>query len=97
MAKYNLASIDRSLRRNIVFAPHNLAVDNVFSEFQLIVCRNVLIYFNATLQDKVIELFYDSLGPKAFLGLGNKESLIFSNKRSLFMQVDRKQKIYSKK
>ena|SRR5688572_4005596 len=96
-AKYDLVSIDRSLRQNIVFAPHNLAVDHGFNEFQLIVCRNVLIYFNSILQERVINLFYESLSPKAFLGLGSNESLTFSSKKNFFTQVPGKEKIYMKK
>jgi chemotaxis protein methyltransferase CheR len=96
-AKYDLTTFDRSLRDNIVFAPHNLAVDEAFNEFQMIVCRNVLIYFNPTLQDRVINLFYDSLDPFGFLGLGGKESLLFSSKREYFQEVDRKERIFMKK
>lgn len=95
-AKYNSVLFDKSLKQNIVFAPHNLAVDKSFNEFQLIICRNVLIYFNQQLQDKVISLFYDSLCPFGFIGLGNKESLLFSNKKKFFDEVDRKEKIFIK-
>lgn len=95
-AKYDLTTFDKSLRDNIVFAPHNLAVDNAFNQFQLIVCRNVLIYFNPTLQDRVINLFYDSLCPLGFLGLGSKESLLFATKRAHFVEVNRKERIFMK-
>ena len=95
-AKYDSVLFDKSLRQNIVFAPHNLAVDKSFNEFQLIICRNVLIYFNQKLQNNVINLFYDSLCPFGFLGLGNKESLLFSDKKDHFEDVDRKEKIYIK-
>jgi chemotaxis protein methyltransferase CheR len=77
MAKYDSVLLDKSLKQNIVFSIHNLAVDSSFNEFQLILCRNVLIYFNQALQNKVINLFYDSLCSFGFLALGNKESLIF--------------------
>jgi chemotaxis protein methyltransferase CheR len=96
-AKYNVAMFDKSLKQNIVFAAHNLAVDRSFNEFQLIVCRNVLIYFNQQLQNKVIGLFYESLCPFGFLALGNKESLLFSDDRKHFEEVDRKEKIFMKK
>jgi len=96
-AKYNSVMFDKSLKQNIVFAAHNLAVDKSFNEFQLIICRNVLIYFNQQLQNKVIDLFYDSLCPFGFLGLGNKESLLFSGKRKEFEEIDRKEKIFMKK
>ncbi|HEU4718457.1 MAG TPA: protein-glutamate O-methyltransferase CheR [Bacteroidia bacterium] len=95
-AKYNSVMFDRELRTNIVFAPHNLATDKSFNEFQLIICRNVLIYFNQQLQNRVIGLFYESLCPFGFLGLGNKESLLFSDKRKFFEEVDHKGKIFMK-
>lgn len=95
-AKYDSVMFDKSLRQNIVFAPHNLAVDKSFNEFQLIICRNVLIYFNQQLQNKVINLFYESLCPFGFLGLGNKESLLFSDRKKEFEEVDRKEKIFMK-
>jgi chemotaxis protein methyltransferase CheR len=96
-AKYNSVMFDKSLKNNIVFAAHNLAVDKSFNEFQLIICRNVLIYFNQQLQNKVIDLFYESLCPFGFLGLGNKESLLFSGKRKEFEEIDRKEKIFMRK
>lgn len=96
-AKYNSVMFDKSLRQNMVFSPHNLAVDKSFNEFQMIICRNVLIYFNQELQNHVINLFYDSLCPFGFLGLGSKESLLFSDKKNSFEDVDRKEKIFMKK
>ncbi|OQP44557.1 chemotaxis protein CheR [Niastella yeongjuensis] len=93
-AKYNSVMWDKSLRQNIVFSVHNLAMDRSFNEFQLILCRNVLIYFNQSLQNKVINLFYESLCPFGFIGLGNKESLLFSEKQKYFEEVDRKEKIF---
>lgn len=96
-AKYNSVMFDKSLKQNIVFAAHNLAVDKSFNEFQLIICRNVLIYFNQQLQNKVINLFYDSLCHFGYLGLGNKESLLFSGKLNSFEEIDRKEKIFMKK
>lgn len=95
-AKYNSVLIDKSLKQNIVFSIHNLAVDKSFNEFQLILCRNVLIYFNQNLQNKVITLFYESLCPFGFLALGNKESLLFSDKKNNFNDVDKKEKIFIK-
>jgi len=95
-AKYNSVLFDKSLKQNIVFSPHNLSVDKSFNEFQLIICRNVLIYFNQHLQNKVINLFYESLCSFGFLGLGNKESLLFTDKKKYFEDVDRKEKIFMK-
>ncbi len=96
MAKYDSVLFDKSLKQNIVFSPHNLAADKSFNEFHLIICRNVLIYFNQHLQNKVINLFYDSLCPFGFMGLGNKESLLFSEKQKNFDTIDRKEKIFIK-
>jgi chemotaxis protein methyltransferase CheR len=94
--KYDSVMFDKSLKQNIVFSPHNLAVDRSFNEFQFIICRNVLIYFNQQLQNKVISLFHESLCPFGFLGLGSKESLMFSEKKKMFEEVDRKEKIFIK-
>jgi chemotaxis protein methyltransferase CheR len=96
MAKYDSALLDRSLRQNIVFSPHNLAIDASFNEFQLIMCRNVLIYFNQSLQNRAISLFYESLCPFGFLALGSKESLLFSDKQKNFQEVDRRERIFIK-
>jgi len=95
-AKYNSVLFDKSLKENIVFAAHNLAIDKSFNEFQLILCRNVLIYFNQKLQNNVISLFYESLCMFGFLGLGSKESLLFSDNRKHFNDVDRNEKIFIK-
>jgi len=95
-ANYNAVIFDQSLRQNIVFSPHNLSVDKSFNEFQLIICRNVLIYFNQRLQNKVLNLFYESLCPFGFLALGNKESLLFTDKRNSFEDIDKKEKIYKR-
>ena len=96
VAQYDAALFDRNLKANIVFAPHNLAVDQSFNEFQLILCRNVLIYFNQELQNKVMNLFYDSLCTFGILALGTKESLLFTDKQNNFDVVDKKQKIFIK-
>jgi chemotaxis protein methyltransferase CheR len=97
MAKYDSALLDKSLKQNVVFSIHNLAVDKSFNEFQLILCRNVLIYFNQSLQNKVIDLFYESLCPFGVLALGNKESLLFSDKKPYFEEIDKSEKIFMKK
>ena len=96
VAQYNAALFERSLRNNIVFAPHNLASDQSFNEFQLILCRNVLIYFNQSLQNKVMNLFYESLCTFGILGLGNKESLLFTDKQKYFEAIDKKEKVFIK-
>jgi chemotaxis protein methyltransferase CheR len=96
LANYGSAIMDKSLRQNIVFSQHNLSLDRSFNEFQLILCRNVLIYFNQNLQDTVINLFHESLCTFGFLSLGNKESLLFTSKKSDFEEIDRKEKIFMK-
>jgi chemotaxis protein methyltransferase CheR len=93
-ACYGSALLDKTLRRNIVFADHSLATDNVFSEMQLVSCRNVLIYFNRDLQSRAIGLFHDSLSRRGFLGLGAKETLRFSEYHSRFDVFSRNEKIY---
>jgi chemotaxis protein methyltransferase CheR len=96
IAKYDGALIAKELKENIVFSVHNLSSDKSFNEFQLISCRNVLIYFNQQLQNKVIRLFYDSLCPFGILCLGSKESLLFSDKQKAFSDLDKKEKIFTK-
>lgn len=95
--KYGSLKLDQSLSKKVVFADHNLVSDSVFAEVNLILCRNVLIYFNKELQNKVINLFYQSLSPIGFLCLGTKESLRFSQLEGNFTSVDSLQKIYKKK
>lgn len=96
IAKYGSALFDQSLRENVVFSSHNLATDKSFNEFQMIICRNVMIYFNQQLQSRVIGLFHDSLCSFGFLGLGNKESLLFAANQKDFVDVDRREKIFMK-
>lgn len=74
-ANYGKVMIKPFLKRNIVFSQHNLVCDQVFSEMHLIFCRNVLIYFNKKLQDRVLQLLDSSLMPSGILTLGDKESL----------------------
>jgi len=85
------------LKNQVLFSSHNLATDTVFGEMQLIFCRNVLIYFKKELQERVLQMFYDSLCPGGFLCLGSKESLEFTEYRDLFETVAPKEKIYRKK
>lgn len=85
------------LFENIVFSDHSLSTDSVFSELHFISCRNVLIYFNRSLQDRVLQLFYDSLIRDTFLGLGSKETIIFSELKDNFQALDLENRIYKKK
>ncbi len=96
-AKYESMAINKSLKKRITFANHNLVVDGVFGEMQLILCRNVLIYFGKSLQDRVLNLFFESLVPGGILCLGNKESLLFSDVKERFKTIDDKMKLYKKK
>jgi chemotaxis protein methyltransferase CheR len=93
-AAYGGALFDKSLRDSITFADHSLATDAVFSETQLVSCRNVLIYFNRNLQDRALGLFHDSLSHRGFLGLGTKETLDFSAYADRFEPVSRPERIY---
>ncbi|WP_295121612.1 protein-glutamate O-methyltransferase CheR [uncultured Chitinophaga sp.] len=95
-ANYEYAKFNENFSKQIVFAAHNLVTDHSFNEFQLIVCRNVLIYFNKTLQDKILHLFDDSLETFGFLALGSKETLNFTSISSKFRQLENRQKIWRK-
>ena len=96
-AAYGGAVFDKSLKERIVFSDHSLATDSVFAELQLVSCRNVLIYFNRTLQDRALGLFSESLCRHGFLGLGSKESLRFCSRADDFVDFVREQKIYQKR
>ena len=95
-AKYDLARMHDSLKENIVFSNHNLVTDHVFGEMELILCRNVLIYFDRTLQDRVLGLFSDSLLHGGFLCLGSKETIQFSSLANRFNLVVENAKIFQK-
>ena len=93
---YNSAILKHDLQKNITFAHHNLVTDGVFGEMHLILCRNVLIYFDRKLQNNVFKLFEDSLLNRGFLALGSKETLHFSDINERFETIDQKYKIYRK-
>lgn len=95
-ARYDSIVIDRSVRDRVTFANHNLVIDEVFTETHLIFCRNVLIYFDRQLQERVLHLFYDSLVHGGFLCLGDKESLEFSGVGQHFSPIDRQHRVYRK-
>ncbi len=96
-AKYDCALLSKQLKDRIVFADHNLVTDGVFGEMHLIFCRNVLIYFNKELQNRVIGLFRDSLVPGGFLCLGTKESLQFTEHAEAFEPLIESERIYRKR
>jgi chemotaxis protein methyltransferase CheR len=95
-AAYGKAVFDKSLKTNIVFADHSLSTDSAFSEVHFVSCRNVLIYFDRVLQDRVLGLFRESLCRKGFLGLGAKESLRFSSHSYAFSDFSAADKIFQK-
>jgi chemotaxis protein methyltransferase CheR len=95
-ADYDSVIMESTLRENITFANHNLVTDGVFSEMHLILCRNVLIYFNHTLQERVLNLFHQSLLPGGFLALGSKESLRHHKFNDKFRELEPTWKVYRK-
>jgi chemotaxis protein methyltransferase CheR len=95
-AAYGGALFDKSLVENVTFADHSLATDSVFSETHLISCRNVMIYFNKRLQDRVFGLFHDSLCHRGFLALGSKESIDFSACAGQFEPLVKRERVYRK-
>ncbi|UPG93596.1 CheR family methyltransferase [Luteibacter aegosomatissinici] len=93
-ARYDFIKLDQRLRRNVTFFNHNLVTDEVFCEAHLILCRNVLIYFNNSLQDHTLALFRDSLVRGGFLCLGTRENIDFSPAAACFSDVDAPLRIY---
>ncbi|HAP96669.1 CheR family methyltransferase [Epilithonimonas hominis] len=94
-ANYDSARFDSSLKEKMILSTHNLVSDSSFNSFQLIVCRNVLIYFDKPLQERVFKLFDDSLENLGYLALGSKETLRFSSLATIYQQID-DQKIWKK-
>ncbi len=95
-AGYDLIKIKDSFKRQITFSYHNLVTDGVFGEMNMICCRNVLIYFDRTLQNRVLSLFSESLRYGGFLCLGSRETLNFTDIKPFFESVEAKQKIFKK-
>jgi len=96
VAAYDHVRFARSLTENVVFAQHNLAMDRSFNEFNVIVCRNVMIYFDKALQDHVHGLFYESLATFGMLALGHKESIGFTRFADRYEEIDSDERIYRK-
>jgi chemotaxis protein methyltransferase CheR len=96
VAAYDGARFSRSLTENVVFAQHNLATDRAFNEFNVVVCRNVMIYFDKTLQNRVHDLFYESLDTFGILALGHKESVAFTAHAEAYEVIDPAERIYRK-
>ncbi len=95
-ANYEGAQFNKSLQTKMVVATHNLVADRSFNEFQLIICRNVLIYFDKDLQDKVLTLFDGSMEKLGFLVLGAKENIRFSTIDKAYSQIEPNEKIWRK-
>jgi chemotaxis protein methyltransferase CheR len=95
-AAYDGALFDRMLVENVTFADHSLATDSVFAETHFISCRNVMIYFNRRLQNRVLGLFHESLCHRGFLGLGSKESIDFSSYAERFEPLARRERLFRK-
>jgi chemotaxis protein methyltransferase CheR len=93
----NNVIMNQSLKNKIVWANHNLVTDSVFAEVNMILCRNVLIYFNRKLQNNVQNLFHNSLINGGVLCLGTKESLRFTDFHDTYAVLDEKQRIFKKK
>jgi chemotaxis protein methyltransferase CheR len=96
LAKYDGAQFQRTLVDNVVFAQHNLVSDRSFNEFNVIVCRNVMIYFDRRLQERVHRLFYDSLVTFGVLGLGHRESIRQSPYEDRYEELEPTEKLYRK-
>lgn len=93
---HDAANIHNKLKQNTLFSTHNLVSDTVFNEFQVISCRNVFIYFEAELQQKILDLFYKSLSQSGFLCLGSKESIRFPDFKNKFKVLNTRENIYQK-
>ncbi len=88
--------LDDFLKEKMIFAQHNLVTDGSINEFHVIICRNVLIYFNKDLQEHVHQLFYNSLSPEGILGLGKREGLALTKFASGYEELDASAKLYLK-
>ena len=96
-SSYDRVIMDQSLKNKIVWANHNLVTDSVFAEMHLILCRNVMIYFNKNLQNQVHRLLYDSLVNGGILCLGSKESIRHTDFANEYAELDKKHMIYKRK
>lgn len=90
------AVFDKSLMKNVTFRKHDLVTGEIFNKFDLILCRNVMIYFNQALQNDVLRKFHNSLFKYGYLAIGSKESLIWCDIASKFIVVNNEEKVYKK-
>lgn len=97
VSKYDSVIMNKELKEKIIFADHNLVTDGVFGEMHIIICRNVLIYFDRELQNNVLNLFYESLCHGGILCLGSKESIKFSSCDNKLKPIDLQERIFQKK
>jgi chemotaxis protein methyltransferase CheR len=97
LARYEGALFDRTLTENVVWAPHNLVQDGGFNTFNVILCRNVMIYFDRPLQNRVHHLFYESLERFGIIALGHKESIRFTDVQDLYDELDADEKLFRRK
>ncbi|MCK6616639.1 MAG: protein-glutamate O-methyltransferase CheR [Cyclobacteriaceae bacterium] len=91
-----LAVFNKELLNNVTFRKHDLVTGEIFNKFDLILCRNVMIYFNQTLQNEVLKKFHESLFKYGYLAIGSKESLIWCDYANRFIVVNNEEKIYKK-
>ena len=91
-----MAVFNKDLLMNVSFRRHDLVVGDIFNKFDLILCRNVMIYFNQTLQNEVLKKFHESLFKYGYLAIGSKESLIWCDYANRFIVVNNEEKIYKK-
>jgi chemotaxis protein methyltransferase CheR len=94
-AQYGYVKFSEELAEKMIFSTHNLVSDQSFNEFDLILCRNVLIYFDKALQERVLTLFDESIGVLGYLALGSKETLKFSKIQPNYKQISN-EKIWRK-
>jgi chemotaxis protein methyltransferase CheR len=90
------AVINKALLENVSYRKHDLVQGSVFSKFDLVLCRNVMIYFNQTLQNQVLHRLHESLFKYGYLVIGSKESLIWCDIAHKFIVVNNEEKIYKK-
>ncbi len=95
-ARYEFAIMRPSLRENIVFSQHNLVADGPFNEFNVVLCRNVMIYFTRPVQERVLQLLHASLGGFGILGLGMGESLRLTSLETLYQRLGDGHKLYKR-
>src|SRR5688572_22907893 len=91
-----MAVFNKELLANVSFRKHDLVLGDVFNKFDLILCRNVMIYFNQTLQNEVLKKFHEGLFKYGYLAIGSKESLIWCDYANRFIVVNNEEKVYKK-